>query len=279
MCATKAVYAEQWSRDRRGRRRSTTRSRARLSLSAVCLATAGAYRLADVQRVLGVLRRQVRLGPAFMRKLAHRSRRAATLLAVTTLVALLIVVATWAIWKGPAALHPPLPRTVETATLEASARSTIVTALLGVAAVVGAVFTGRTYLLARQGHITDRYTKAIGQLGDGQLEIRLGGIYALERIAIDSARDHSTIVEVLSAYIRERTRKPPIPSPPVEDPAGGPTEEDGEPETDVQAALTVLARLPEHSGVPRGHLETERALTMRVWTTHCFRGRAWGELA
>jgi uncharacterized protein YjbI with pentapeptide repeats len=59
-----------------------------------------------------------------------------------------------------------------------------------------------------QGQITERFTRAIEQLGatdkDGKklLAIRCGGIYALERIARDSARDHSTVMEVLGAYVR-----------------------------------------------------------------------------
>ena len=61
--------------------------------------------------------------------------------------------------------------------------------------------------IAEQGHITERYTKAIQQLGDTSLAVRLGGIYALERIAIDSERDHPTVVEVLSAFVREQSKK------------------------------------------------------------------------
>jgi hypothetical protein len=57
--------------------------------------------------------------------------------------------------------------------------------------------TTRTYRLTQQGQITDRYSKAVEQLGDDKLDVRLGGIYALERIAIDSRRDHPTIVAVL----------------------------------------------------------------------------------
>ncbi|TKK85217.1 hypothetical protein FDA94_26455 [Herbidospora galbida] len=56
--------------------------------------------------------------------------------------------------------------------------------------------TRRTFRLGEQGHVTDRYTKAIEQLGSDKLDIRLGGIYALERIARDSARDHPTVMEV-----------------------------------------------------------------------------------
>jgi hypothetical protein len=40
-------------------------------------------------------------------------------------------------------------------------------------------------------------------LGDEKLEVRLGGIYALERIARDSPADQSAVTEVLATYVRE----------------------------------------------------------------------------
>jgi hypothetical protein len=61
----------------------------------------------------------------------------------------------------------------------------------------------RTYQLGKQGQVAERYTKAIEQLGSSTRDIRLGGIYGLERIAADSARDHPTVIEVLTAFIRE----------------------------------------------------------------------------
>lgn len=74
--------------------------------------------------------------------------------------------------------------------------------------------TQRTLELGEQGQITERFTRAIDQLGgtDGEgkpsLEIRLGGIYALERLAIDSSdRDHRVVMKVLTAYVRENTRR------------------------------------------------------------------------
>jgi hypothetical protein len=51
----------------------------------------------------------------------------------------------------------------------------------------------RTHELTEQGQVTDRYTKAIEQLGSDKLDVRIGGIYALQRIARDSARDHPTV--------------------------------------------------------------------------------------
>ncbi len=60
--------------------------------------------------------------------------------------------------------------------------------------------------VAREGQITDRFTRAVDQLGKkDQIEIRLGGIYALERIARDSQKDHWTVMEVLTAYVRTRS--------------------------------------------------------------------------
>lgn len=57
--------------------------------------------------------------------------------------------------------------------------------------------------LSEQGQVTDRYTKAIDQLDDKKaLAVRLGGLYALERIAHDSPADRATIAEVLCAYVR-----------------------------------------------------------------------------
>lgn len=64
----------------------------------------------------------------------------------------------------------------------------------------------RTLALSEQGLVTDRYTKAIEQLGSAEPAVRLGGIYALERIARDSARDHPAVMEVLTAFVREPSR-------------------------------------------------------------------------
>jgi uncharacterized protein YjbI with pentapeptide repeats len=105
----------------------------------------------------------------------------------------------------------------------------------------------RTFILTEQGQVTDRYTKAIEQLGSDKLDVRIGAIYALERVARDSARDHPTVMEVLAAFIREHSRDPwPPPRPDDENP---------EPSTcpDVQAAVTVIGR--RNPNQDRGHLD------------------------
>jgi uncharacterized protein YjbI with pentapeptide repeats len=53
--------------------------------------------------------------------------------------------------------------------------------------------------------ITERFSNAVEQLGNDKIEVRLGGIYALERIAQDSDRDHWIIMEVLTSFIQEKS--------------------------------------------------------------------------
>ena len=78
----------------------------------------------------------------------------------------------------------------------------------GTALLSGLYFTWRTLQVNREGQITERFTRAIDQLGktddEGNklFEIRLGGVYALERIARESEEDHWPIMEVLTAYVR-----------------------------------------------------------------------------
>jgi len=98
----------------------------------------------------------------------------------------------------------------------------------------------RTVELTEQGQVTDRYTKAIDQLSSKELEVRIGGIYALERIARDSPRDHPTVMEVLATFVRDHSREP-WPPPPAADPPGtDPAQREIRP--DVQAGITVIGR-------------------------------------
>src|SRR5215216_7373706 len=73
---------------------------------------------------------------------------------------------------------------------------TLAQILGGAALLSGLYFTWRTLQVNREGQITERYTRAIDQLGktDDQghrvFEIRVGGIYALGRIARESEEDY-----------------------------------------------------------------------------------------
>ncbi|HWX86496.1 MAG TPA: pentapeptide repeat-containing protein [Xanthobacteraceae bacterium] len=125
---------------------------------------------------------------------------------------------------------------------------------------------------AREAHYTSLFTTAVEQLGatrevkdaidikltgsgkkrevvtitEPNLEVRLGAIYALERIAQDSERDHWPIMEVLSAYVRN----PQNCGLPMKRPNDVYTESSfsewresvPNPRVDIQAALTVMGR-------------------------------------
>ena len=122
-------------------------------------------------------------------------------------------------------------------------RSQLLTLGASVFAAAALIFTARNFVLSRQtfnlteqGQVTDRYTRAIEQLGSDKLDVRIGGIYALERIAHDSTKDHTTVMEVLAAFIREHSHEPR----PQRNPGSAASERSIRP--DVQAAVTVIGR-------------------------------------
>jgi Pentapeptide repeats (9 copies) len=55
---------------------------------------------------------------------------------------------------------------------------------------------------ATERRITELYTKAVEQLGSDKAPVRLGGLYALERLAQDNPAHRQTIVNVICAYLR-----------------------------------------------------------------------------
>ncbi len=111
--------------------------------------------------------------------------------------------------------------------------------------------------IAQEGHITERYTQAIEQLGSDKMEVRLGGIFALERLAKDSPRDYSTIMEVLTAYVRTNA---PADGAGFAEPrdlvglqGGAYTLQVPRPSADIQAVLTVLSRRAHYKEAGEEH--------------------------
>lgn len=172
----------------------------------------------------------------------------AIVLMVIVVVVVFGLVPKWLLWhaEGISTNQPDLPE------LENSYRQTVAQILGGVVLLVGLGLTllriranERQLQVALEGQITERFTRAIDQLGNEELFVRVGGIYSLERIARDSPPDHWTVVEILTAFVRERA---PL-NAQREEVLGGrfifegrdvtPSER---PSTDVQAALTVVGR-------------------------------------
>ena len=141
------------------------------------------------------------------------------------------------------------PGTLERLKAENGNLTTIAQICGGLFLLVGLCFTGWNALIARRnmeiaqrnmriaedGKITDRFSKAVEQLGNDKLEIRLGGIYALERIAIDSEKDHPQVMEVLTAFVRDNSflRKNEV---------HVPLTQKEKLDTDIQAILSVIGR-------------------------------------
>ncbi|MGH9373961.1 MAG: pentapeptide repeat-containing protein [Vicinamibacterales bacterium] len=168
----------------------------------------------------------------------------------------------------------------------------IVQAAGGAALLVGLLFTARNLRatqdkldIDRQGQLTNRFIQATGQLGaelkGGQpnVEVRLGGIYALNRISNDWPKDYWPIADVLTAYVRHNARWS----------ASSVEARESKPTADIQAILTVLGRNDPPGGFNERHKLDLRNTDLRgaefwdshlewtdFWGAHLERAEMWG---
>ena len=126
-------------------------------------------------------------------------------------------------------LFPSLNTEAQSINLGAGA---LIAAMLGAPFVIWGTFLKyQTVRYQKEGHITDRINKAVEQLGaektvkkivgdqtqettEPNIEVRIGAILSLERIAQDSTiydngRDHVRVMEILCAYVRENSKARP----------------------------------------------------------------------
>ncbi|MDA3628969.1 pentapeptide repeat-containing protein [Saccharopolyspora sp. WRP15-2] len=157
-----------------------------------------------------------------------------TAIAVVATVLVAVVVASFGALPGYVLDHSSSAsslRGLDRVKAETDVRTALLQAVGGVLLVIGAVTAWRQVLVARgQQQVarrvatTDAFSKAVEQLGNtDSAALRVGGIYALDRITDDDPAERTRVAEILSAFIRERASSTPV-SP------------------DVAAALTVLAR-------------------------------------
>ena len=115
--------------------------------------------------------------------------------------------------------------------------------IAGALALVFAVWRGvlaqRQAELAQQGLSNERYQKGAEMLGSEVLAVRLGGIYALQRLAAEHPEHyHIQIMQLLCSYVRNPTGD-------EQGPVSG-YDEDGEPirklREDVQAAMYAIGK-------------------------------------
>jgi uncharacterized protein YjbI with pentapeptide repeats len=117
------------------------------------------------------------------------------------------------------------------ADIEDNYRKTVGQALGGIVVLLGAGVAYLQFSQQQQGAhdllISNQISKGFEQLGSNKIVIRLGGIYSLEGVMNNSDQYYRTVLESLTAFVRERTKDnsaltltPP----------------------DIQAALTVIGR-------------------------------------
>jgi hypothetical protein len=141
--------------------------------------------------------------------------------------------------------------------LQNNARSALLQAFAGLLVIVGAIATWRQVQVNREGQITERFTRAVDQVGSENIDVRIGGIYALERVARNSAADRPQVQYILAAFIRGHA---PWPHTVVSSPeCSVETPPDSLPwlyvrSPDVQAALNVLGRRQPSPGALRLYL-------------------------
>ncbi|MEV8428424.1 hypothetical protein [Streptomyces chartreusis] len=85
-------------------------------------------------------------------------------------------------------------------------RTTLLQVVGGLVVLFGAYATWRQLRVSQdglratqEGYVTDRFSRAVDQLGSDKLDVRIGGLHALWRIAEQSARDREAILSIQAA--------------------------------------------------------------------------------
>ncbi len=152
------------------------------------------------------------------------------------------------------------------------ARTFVLQMFGGLAVAVGAYATWRRLRInedelraTRDGQVTERFTRAIEQLGSDNTDVRIGAIFALARIADNSPTDRDAIIATLSAFVRGHSPWPPTRAGQPDDvePADLPTLATRA--NDVQSAVAVLGRIPSQGAQERIRLPHTDLRRARMW--------------
>jgi hypothetical protein len=120
--------------------------------------------------------------------------------------------------------------------------------------------------VSREGQVTERFTRAVEQLGASSADVRIGGIYALERIARNSPTDRDAVIAIVSAFVRGHA-----PWPVLETVSVTPERDKTAIATlatrtnDVQSAVTVLGRVPRTAETEPPRLTLVDLRRARMW--------------
>jgi uncharacterized protein YjbI with pentapeptide repeats len=153
-----------------------------------------------------------------------------TLLAVTAVVLIAVL------WVVPRAQASSITDEEKRLTAENELRKTLAQIIGGAAFLIGVYFSWQQLLLTERGQITDRFTHAIEQLGKPESSVRVGAIYALERLAEDDRARAWTVMDILARFMRDNLLS-------VTDYVPACTETKRA--TEIDAALNVIGRISQ----------------------------------
>ena len=131
-------------------------------------------------------------------------RHVLLLLAITAVIVLVWNIPHWLVSASESLTSQEL------STFIFETRRSLILTIAAVAALFGLYLIYRRMIaiekniqITNEVRIADRFSRAVEQLGTHKLEIQLGGIFMLEKIASESKMDHWIIMEILTAYVRE----------------------------------------------------------------------------
>lgn len=152
--------------------------------------------------------------------MAHRR----SVLLLCLLVLLLLVVLVLAV--GPSHLISNGRDGIDRIKQLAEDRTVLVALLVSIGGVVSLWYTRQR--LKDSANRAERFGKAVERLGNESLDVRLAGVFALERLSNDSAAEYRSVVETLCRFARDRSVPSTVPAP-----------------LDVRTAGAILARRRE----------------------------------
>lgn len=125
-------------------------------------------------------------------------------LAAVGLIDFLLLMYTILYWLPGIVVDPVGLSRSEAATALARERQTLLAITAAVGAGLTIIYTHLRHQLDRDANATGRYAEAVQQLGSESMSIRLGGVYALGRVAKDSNGDRETIFQLLASFVKDR---------------------------------------------------------------------------
>jgi uncharacterized protein YjbI with pentapeptide repeats len=178
-------------------------------------------------------------------------------IAVAVEAAVVLVAAIWWVWwrlprRQIERLALKIRDPKDRADTEDSFRKTAGQALGGAAVLIGAAAAYLQFTQQQQASrdllISNQVSKGFEQLAGEKMEMRLGGIYALEGVMNTSNQYHQPVLEALCAFVRESTTRQKGPVAILVDALfsapqdGAAASAHNKPPNDIQAALTVIGR-------------------------------------